>query len=97
MVDVYNRSLVLQGFGGQAAAITEAWTAGERDRAAEAIDDGMLAELMVFGDLEQCRSRIEAFRDAGVKTPILLPVSVAGDPAERSERVRESITALAGT
>lgn len=95
MVDVYNRSLAHQGFENEAREIADAWQAGERDRAAGAITGEMLEELFVMGDAEHCRRRIQAFREAGVTTPVLLPVSLAPGPEERADRVREAIRALA--
>ena len=96
MVDVYNRSLAEQGFGAEAAAIVAAWKAGERDKAAASVSDEMLDELNIFGDVETCRAKLRRFRDAGAKTPVLAPVSVAGDPEDRAARVAATVTALAG-
>lgn len=85
MVDVYNRSLRAEGFEEEAAGISELWRAGDRDGALQKVSDRMLDRLHVFGDLDRCRERIEEFRDAGIKTPVLAPFSVAGDPSERAE------------
>ena len=94
MVDVYNRSLQHQGFEREAHAIVEAWNAGERDAAADSVTDEMMYELNIAGDADTCRKRLQEFRDAGVKTPVVLPVSVAGDPEERKERVSSTVAAL---
>ena len=94
MVDVYNRSLAEQGFAAEAAAIVAAWKAGERDKAAAAVSDEMLGELNIFGDAETCRAKLRRFRDAGARTPVLAPVSVAGDPEDRAARVAATVTAL---
>ncbi|MGH2811408.1 MAG: LLM class flavin-dependent oxidoreductase [Actinomycetota bacterium] len=96
MVDVYNASLTRQGFGDEVAMITRLWRSGDREGAAEAVTDEMLEGLYVFGDLVECTRRLEEFRRAGVKTPVLFPASVVGDPQERLERVRSSVVALAG-
>ena len=95
MVDVYNRSLRLQGFEDEARAIVEAWKAGERDKAAASVSDRMLQELNIFGTAEECRSGLNRFREAGVKTPVLAPVSIAGDPIERLDRVAALVASLA--
>lgn len=95
VVDVYNRSLKQQGFAAEAEAIAKAWGAGDRDEAANRVTDDMIEQLLVTGDAETCRRKLTAFRDAGVRTPVVLPVSVAGDPAERTERVRAAVAALA--
>jgi probable F420-dependent oxidoreductase len=95
MVDVYNRSLAQQGFEDEAFAIVEAWKAGERDKASASVSDEMLAQLNILGNAEECRAGLERFRSAGVKTPVLLPISVAGDPDERAERVANTVRTLA--
>lgn len=94
-VDVYARSLAAQGFGAEIAAIREAWGAGDRGRAAELVTDEMVDALLISGDVERCRTRLDDLRAAGVTTPVLLPMSFAGDPEERAERVAAAVEALA--
>ena len=91
----YNASLARQGFADQASAISEAWSAGDRDRATTLFDDAMFDDLFVSGDAAACLARIEEYRAAGVKTPVLMPISVAGSLEERAERVNAAIDALA--
>lgn len=95
MVDVYNRSLAAQGFADEAKGIVDAWKAGARDKAAASVSDEMMSELNVAGDAEACRDGLQAFRDAGVKTPVVLPMSVAPDASERAERVVRAVMELA--
>ena len=95
MVDVYNRSLRAEGFADEADAIRELWSAGDRNGAMEKVSDRMLDRLHIFGDVDHCRERIDEFRDAGVKTPVLGPISVAGEPDERKERIVAAAKALA--
>lgn len=95
MVDVYNRSLRNEGFTDEAEGIRELWQAGDRNGALEKVSDRMLDRLHVFGSAEHCKERIDEFRSAGIKTPILAPISVAGDPGERSERIVAAAKALA--
>jgi probable F420-dependent oxidoreductase len=95
MVDVYNRSLRSEGFVEEADGIGELWRAGDRNGALEKVSDRMLDRLHVFGDLNRCRERIEEFRAAGVKTPVLAPFSVAGDPEERASRTIAAAERLA--
>jgi probable F420-dependent oxidoreductase len=93
-VDVYNRSLAGQGYE-ETERIRQAWEAGDRDAANEAVTDRMIDELMIVGDANACGERIEEFRRAGIRTPVVLPISVAPDPQERAERVRAAVAALA--
>jgi probable F420-dependent oxidoreductase len=95
MVDVYNRSLRAEGFVEEADGIRARWQAGDRNGALEKVSDRMLDNLHVFGDLDRCRERIAAFRAAGIKTPVLAPFSIAGDPTERATRTIEAAERLA--
>lgn len=95
MVDVYNRSLAQQGFAGEAGAIVDAWRAGERDKAAASVSDPMIDELNIAGDAAECRAGIERFRTAGVKTPVVLPLSVAPEAPERARRIERTVRSLA--
>lgn len=94
-VDVYNRSISAQGFETEARAIKDAWRAGDRDRANDLVSDELVDRLLIFGDRDACREKLRAFRDAGVKTPVLFPFSVAGDPVERAKRVSTLVETLA--
>lgn len=96
MVDVYNASLTRQGFEAEAAAIRSAWNGGDREGAVEAVTDEMIERIFVFGDREMCREKLGFFRDAGLKTPVLHPVSVDGDPSERLSRARAMIPQMSG-
>jgi hypothetical protein len=55
----------------------------------------MLEELLLFGDAAACGARIDRYREAGVTTPVLMPLSVAGSLEERTERVTALVEALA--
>ncbi|MGH2746595.1 MAG: LLM class flavin-dependent oxidoreductase [Actinomycetota bacterium] len=94
-VDVYNRSISTQGFKTEARDIKDAWRTGDRERANDLVSDELVDRLLIFGDRDACREKLRAFRDAGVKTPVLFPFSVAGDPVERKKRVGALVETLA--
>ena len=56
----------------------DAWTAGDRKGAVEAIPDAVVDEIVVHGAPEHCRERVQAYVENGVTTPViaLLPVGV---------------------
>ena len=95
MVDVYNRSLVTQGFESEARAIAKLWGAGDRDGATKEVTSEMVRSLLVVGDANACTAQIDEFRNAGIKTPVILPVSIDSDPAAGAAHVRPVIAALA--
>ena len=95
IVPAYNASLARQGFADEAGEIAGAWAAGQRDRATEAFTDELLDATFLLGDADASKRRIQEFRDAGVTTPVLMPISVAGTMEERAERVSDLVEALA--
>lgn len=69
----YNRLMAESGYPEAAAAIAEAWARGDREAAARAVPDGLIDATCIAGTPEECRERIEAYRDAGIQLPILSP------------------------
>ncbi len=96
-VPAYSASLARQGFEAVAASIAEAWGAGERERATELFSDELFEALFVHGTAAGALARIDGYRAAGVTTPVLMPLSVAGSPEERAERVAATVEAMAPT
>lgn len=69
----YNRLLAERGFPEAAAAIKAAWDRGDRDGAARAVPDALVAAVGVAGTPDECRERVEAYRRAGLALPIISP------------------------
>jgi probable F420-dependent oxidoreductase len=69
----YNRLMAEHGFAEEAAAIAEAWARGDQDAAERAVSDAMIDATSVCGTPQQCRDRIEAYRQSGIDLPILSP------------------------
>ena len=69
----YNRMMTEHGFPQEAAAIAEAWGRGDREAAARAVSDEMVDATSIAGTPEQCRTRIEAYRQSGIDVPIISP------------------------
>jgi alkanesulfonate monooxygenase SsuD/methylene tetrahydromethanopterin reductase-like flavin-dependent oxidoreductase (luciferase family) len=63
----------------------DAWAAGDRKGALEAIPDSVVDELVVHGTPEECREKIAAYVENGVTTPVpaILPVGVPASDAIR--------------
>jgi len=49
----------------------QAWAAGDRKGAAAAIPDDVVDDLVRHGTPERCREQVQAYVDAGVRTPII--------------------------
>ncbi|HVV30137.1 MAG TPA: LLM class F420-dependent oxidoreductase [Mycobacteriales bacterium] len=70
------------GRGELLAPMWEAWAAGDRRAALEAIPDALIEELFVFGSAAECRAGIAKYVDAGVTTPIICPVGGGASAAD---------------
>ncbi len=72
----------------------EAWAAGERKAALAAIPDEVVDDLIVHGNPETCRAKVEAYAKAGVTVPVMAllptPALEAGGPTV----LLETLTAL---
>ena len=90
----YNRLMAEHGFAEEAAAIAEAWSRGDRDAAERAVSDAMIDASSIAGTPEECREKIEAYRQSGIDLPILSPF--ARGPGARA-RFEAAIRACAPT
>jgi probable F420-dependent oxidoreductase len=81
----YNRMMAEHGFAAEAAAIAEAWARGDRETAERAVSDAMIDETSVSGTPEQCRGKIEAYRQSGIDLPIISPFARGPDAKARFE------------
>jgi alkanesulfonate monooxygenase SsuD/methylene tetrahydromethanopterin reductase-like flavin-dependent oxidoreductase (luciferase family) len=72
---VYNRFVAWCGFEEEAREILAGWTARDRAGTNRAVSDEMVDRIAIIGPAGHCRERIEAFREAGVTTPMVAPVA----------------------
>ena len=73
----------------------DAWDAGDRKAATAAIPRQAIDDLLVFGNAETCRRKIQAYIDNGVTIPVLNFIATAREPAERAQQTLEMMRALA--
>jgi probable F420-dependent oxidoreductase len=55
------------------------WRGGDRKGALEAMPDELIRSLLVVGDVDECRARLEEYRSGGVRVPCIAPFSGAQD------------------
>jgi 5,10-methylenetetrahydromethanopterin reductase len=79
----YNRMMAAHGFATEAAAIAAAWARGDRETAEHAVSDAMIDATSVSGTPDQCRARIEAYRQSGIDVPIISPFARGPDANAR--------------
>ena len=74
----YRRYWMAAGYEEEMTAIAEAIAAGRHDDVPGLMSDRWLADVSLFGTAAEVREGVEAWRDAGVSTPILVPSSTSG-------------------
>jgi F420-dependent oxidoreductase-like protein len=72
----YNDAYSRQGWADVAAAVRDAWQAGDRARAADLVTDDMVLATTLIGTADRVRDRLRTWRDVGVDQVRLYP---AGD------------------
>ena len=67
------------GYVEEMEAVETALREQQPDKIADALSDRWLADTTLFGSASQVREGIEAWFDAGIQTPIIVPASAAGN------------------
>lgn len=67
------------GYAEEMNAVEAAIAAGETDRVPDCLSDRWLADTTLFGSASKVRDGIEAWFDAGIRTPIIVPSSARGN------------------
>lgn len=68
------------GRGDALRPMHEAWAAGDRKAASAAVPDDVIDDLVLHGSAESCRDQVQAYADAGVKTPVLALLPIPDGP-----------------
>jgi probable F420-dependent oxidoreductase len=74
VVDAYARNFERAGFASEVAAVRERHAAGDREGALAAVSDEFVDAIDIMGDPDQVRASMQAYVDAGVDVPILMPL-----------------------
>ncbi len=64
----------------------DTWAAGDRRGASEVIPDEVVDDLVIHGDLESCKERVDAYRTAGLDTPVIAVIPPPGTDAAEAVR-----------
>jgi alkanesulfonate monooxygenase SsuD/methylene tetrahydromethanopterin reductase-like flavin-dependent oxidoreductase (luciferase family) len=78
MLPNYQNYWIEAGYADDMRAIQRALACGEHDKVPSLMSDKWLADCTLYGSVAQVREGLEAWFDAGVTTPILVPSSTSG-------------------
>ena len=68
-------------------AVEKALEAREVERIPSLLSDRWLADTTLFGTASEVREGVEAWRESGVRTPILVPSSAVGNQMKAFEEL----------
>lgn len=87
MLPNYRNYWKVAGFEEEMNDIEQALNKGEMQRIPELMSDRWLEQVTLYGSANKVREGIEAWYDAGVKTPIIVPSSAAGNQIKALEEL----------
>jgi probable F420-dependent oxidoreductase len=64
----------------------DAWTSGDRRGAGALIPDAVVEDLVIHGDPASCAKRVDAYRQAGLDTPVIAIIPAPGVDAIEAAR-----------
>ena len=73
------------GYTEEMEAVEQAMQAGDMEKIPECLSDRWRADTTLFGSADQVREGIEAWFDAGIHTPIVVPSSAVGNQLKAFE------------
>jgi alkanesulfonate monooxygenase SsuD/methylene tetrahydromethanopterin reductase-like flavin-dependent oxidoreductase (luciferase family) len=83
----YRNAWRAAGYAQEMAAVEKALAAGERERIAEIPGERWLGDCTLYGSAPEVREGVEAWRAAGLRTPILVPSSATGNQLQAFEEL----------
>jgi probable F420-dependent oxidoreductase len=86
VVDSYARNFERAGFGDEVTEIRARFAEGDRAGAVGAVSDRMVDAIDVMGDEDTVAATMQAYTDAGVQVPVLMPLPWGSDRRAVAER-----------
>jgi alkanesulfonate monooxygenase SsuD/methylene tetrahydromethanopterin reductase-like flavin-dependent oxidoreductase (luciferase family) len=83
----YQKYWIEAGYEDEMCDIQQTLQRGERDKLLKRMSDRWLRDVTLFGTASEVREGVERWREAGVRTPILVPSSVNGGQLVAFEEV----------
>jgi len=89
----YNQLVTRYGYGDAAQEIQDLYLSGKQAEAMAAIPDELIDKVALTGSKEAIADRIDAYRDAGVKTLLVTPAATSQEDRLRMIRDLAEIAA----
>jgi probable F420-dependent oxidoreductase len=86
VVDSYARNFERAGFGDEVTEVRARFAEGDRAGAVAAVSDRMVDAIDIMGDDDTVAGAMQAYADAGVEVPVLMPLPWGPDRRAVAER-----------
>ena len=86
-MDGYARAFARAGYGAEIEASLAAHRAGDRQAALEALSPEMVDSIETVGDERRVTTALQKYLDAGVESPVIVPLLDEEQPVESFEQV----------
>lgn len=83
----YRRLVAEAGFADEVEAMAQAWREGRVEEALALAPTGLVDSVALAGSPDECRERLQKYRDAGIRLPIVSPRSSGPNARERAVAV----------
>ena len=83
----YRRLVAEAGFADEVQAMTQAWSEGRFEDALALAPSGLVDTVALAGSPEECHERLQLYREAGIKMPIVSPRATGPGAKERAMAV----------
>ena len=83
----YRRLVEEAGFANEVREVARAWREGRTEDALNLAPDGLVDTVALAGSPEECRERLQKYREAGIKLPIVSPRATGPNAKQRAMEV----------
>ena len=80
----YRKLMAEAGYGEELEAVDKAWKARDRERAVELVPTALIQKFALVGTPDDCQQRIQQYREAGLKLPIISPIYSGKDSKKQA-------------
>lgn len=87
MLPNYNNYWIEAGYADEMSAIRAAAREGDNEKVISLMTDEWLSDVTLYGSPQEVREGVEAWYDAGIRTPILVPSSTEGGQMKALEEL----------
>ena len=87
----YKRIIAESGFADEVEAIRQAWVSEGPERATQLVPNELVDAVALAGTPEDCRNRVEEYRQNGITLPIIFPSGGGISPAVDGKGFKEAI------